>query len=210
MDGDDRVRFCKDCKLHVYNFSAMSEAEIKRVVSQHEGRICARLYQRADGTLLPANCPVGFRAALLRTAGFATAALSTILSFLPAASAQSSSSKAETSQSKPGPASVFLEVSTVDGSFASGADVTAKNEATGAEVSAKTDAAGQVRIANLPKGHYQITIHQSGFMTKTLEHYAAPHRSLTKVQLDLAVMGEIVIVHPNPVRKFFLKFRRIV
>jgi hypothetical protein len=210
MEGDHQVRFCEDCQRHVYNFSAMSEAEINHLVSQREGRLCARFYQRADGTMLSSNCPVGFRTAILRATGFATATLSTLLSFVPAASAQSTNKKTETSQSKLSPISIFLEVSYLDGSFASGADVTAKNESTGAEVSAKTDDAGQVQIVSLPKGQYQITIHQSGFMTKTLQHYTAPNHSMTKVQLELLVMGEIVIIDHNPVKRFFSKLRRSV
>jgi hypothetical protein len=52
MQGDDRVRYCPECKLNVYNFSALSPREIERLVAQTEGRLCARYYQRADGTML--------------------------------------------------------------------------------------------------------------------------------------------------------------
>jgi hypothetical protein len=61
MVGDDRVRFCAGCKLNVYNLSSMTEAEVKQLVGQREGRVCARFYQRADGTVLTRDCPTGVR-----------------------------------------------------------------------------------------------------------------------------------------------------
>lgn len=68
MSGDDRARFCADCKLHVYNLSAMSRDEAVDLISRTEGRLCIRLYRRADGTVLTRDCPAGLRAVRLRTA----------------------------------------------------------------------------------------------------------------------------------------------
>jgi hypothetical protein len=59
MLGKDRVRHCLRCEKHVYNFSAMTAEEIAQVVRKHEGKLCARFYRRADGTMLTADCPVG-------------------------------------------------------------------------------------------------------------------------------------------------------
>jgi hypothetical protein len=78
MIGDDKVRFCSQCNLNVYNLSAMSEPEALRVLKDPEGRLCARMYQRADGTILTQDCPVGVRAKFRRLTRFATAALAMI------------------------------------------------------------------------------------------------------------------------------------
>ena len=51
MKGDQRVRFCDQCKLNVYNLSEMSRPAAERLVLQTEGRLCVRYYQRADGTM---------------------------------------------------------------------------------------------------------------------------------------------------------------
>jgi hypothetical protein len=59
MDGDARVRFCRECNRNVYNLSAMTEREAQRVVAEREGRLCVRFYQRSDGTVLTSDCPVG-------------------------------------------------------------------------------------------------------------------------------------------------------
>ncbi len=63
MSGDERARFCKLCSKHVYNLSDMSRTEAEALVQQKEGKVCVRFYQRADGTVLTDNCPVGLRAA---------------------------------------------------------------------------------------------------------------------------------------------------
>jgi hypothetical protein len=61
MTGDDQVRFCGACEKHVYNLSAMTRDEAERLLVEREGRLCVRFYQREDGTVLTADCPVGVR-----------------------------------------------------------------------------------------------------------------------------------------------------
>jgi hypothetical protein len=80
MEGDGRVRFCRSCELHVYNLSAMTRAEAEALVARTEGRLCARLYRRADGTVLTSDCPRGLAAARRRVARAAGAALAAVLS----------------------------------------------------------------------------------------------------------------------------------
>lgn len=63
MAGDERRRFCGQCRLDVYNLSAMTRAEATALVSGAEGRLCAGFFRRADGTVLTRDCPVGLRAA---------------------------------------------------------------------------------------------------------------------------------------------------
>jgi len=77
MSGDEKRRFCAQCGLHVHNLSAMSREEAERLVGGAEGRLCVRLYRRADGTVLTRDCPVGLARARerLRRACSAAAAL---------------------------------------------------------------------------------------------------------------------------------------
>ena len=56
-----RVRFCGLCAKNVFNLSEMTREEATRFVAQVEGTACVRFYQRADGTMLTADCPVGER-----------------------------------------------------------------------------------------------------------------------------------------------------
>ncbi|MGZ3438637.1 MAG: hypothetical protein ACXVDD_03950, partial [Polyangia bacterium] len=52
MAGDERVRFCGKCEKNVYNLSAMTREAGEALVREKEGRMCVRMYQRADGTVL--------------------------------------------------------------------------------------------------------------------------------------------------------------
>ncbi|MFO0739337.1 MAG: hypothetical protein U0270_25800 [Labilithrix sp.] len=65
MPGDHRTRRCGECKRDVHNLSAMTEAEMAAfldVVSarpENQRAPCISLFQRSDGTVLTADCPVG-------------------------------------------------------------------------------------------------------------------------------------------------------
>ena len=82
MFGNDRKRFCGECKLNVYNLSGMSQAEAEDLLENSEGRLCVRFYRRADGTVLTQNCPVGWAKVKQRARVFATAAFSVIMGLL--------------------------------------------------------------------------------------------------------------------------------
>lgn len=61
MQGDNRVRFCNQCQLNVYNLSGMSDEEAEDLLQVKGDSICISLYRRADGTILTENCPVGLK-----------------------------------------------------------------------------------------------------------------------------------------------------
>jgi hypothetical protein len=77
MIGDDRLRFCGQCNKNVYNLSALARAEAEallregeRLEAQQGVGLCVRLYRRADGTVLTADCPDGVRRKKRRLAIF--------------------------------------------------------------------------------------------------------------------------------------------
>ena len=76
MSGTESKRFCGSCKLNVYNLSGMSKLEAENLLRNSEGRVCVRFYQRADGTVLTKNCPVGLEAIKRRVSRIAAAACS--------------------------------------------------------------------------------------------------------------------------------------
>ncbi len=59
MTGDRRVRACSHCNQNVFNLSAMSRADAEALVRSTSGNLCAQYFQRADGTILLADCEVG-------------------------------------------------------------------------------------------------------------------------------------------------------
>ena len=59
MVGDDRVRACRACQKNVYNISNMTRDEAEALIVGTSGNLCVRYFQRADGTILLADCTVG-------------------------------------------------------------------------------------------------------------------------------------------------------
>ncbi len=77
MQGDDKSRFCGSCAKNVYNLSSMTRLEAETLIREKEGQLCVRFFQRADGTMLTTNCPVGTKNP--RRRGRVSVALLTIL-----------------------------------------------------------------------------------------------------------------------------------
>jgi hypothetical protein len=80
MYGDERLRFCGECKLNVYNLSDMTKYDAENLFRLAEGRLCVRYYQRPDGTILTKDCPVGWARVKERVSVFAAAVLSLAVS----------------------------------------------------------------------------------------------------------------------------------
>lgn len=87
MTGDERVRFCHQCKLNVYNISEMTTDEAEKLIVENEdGRLCLRLYRRKDGTVITQDCPKGlaaFRKKLCTIYGAVAAAVFAVLRIGP-------------------------------------------------------------------------------------------------------------------------------
>lgn len=81
MFGTDRVRFCGQCSLNVYNLSSMTKTEAESLIARTEGRLCVRFYRRKDGSILSRNCPVGIRVIKRRLSILWRAASAAVLSF---------------------------------------------------------------------------------------------------------------------------------
>ncbi|HJV21262.1 MAG TPA: hypothetical protein VJ570_01140 [Holophagaceae bacterium] len=61
MRGDDRKRLCAQCDKHVYDVAHLTTAEVMALFEGQGPLPCLRLWRRADGTVLTADCPVGAR-----------------------------------------------------------------------------------------------------------------------------------------------------
>lgn len=106
MTGNDSVRFCGQCRLNVYNVANLTDKEAEAVFAKgrEQGRVCARLYRRPDGTIMTDNCPRSLRkirdaSRWLKTkivAGFAL----TLSLFAPAQAEESKKNQAKNSPQK--------------------------------------------------------------------------------------------------------------
>ena len=80
MYGNDRKRFCGECKLNVYNLSGMTSYDAENLLRNSEGRLCVRYFKRSDGTILTADCPVGWAKVRERLSICTTAVFSLLIS----------------------------------------------------------------------------------------------------------------------------------
>ncbi len=205
MAGDERVRFCDQCNLHVYNLSAMTKEQVASLIASTEGRICARLYRRADGTVLTRDCPVGLRAFRKRVAKLAGAALTALLSLGSGAFGQSKPQEDKTCERI-----VALEIKKtvvkdeqgtfagvirdVNGAAIPGAQITLTNERTKKRLHKTSTDEGEFKFAALAAGKYSFEIKAPGFKTYQHKHLLVnPHEQLS-ASATLQIDGETVTV----------------
>lgn len=75
MPGSEQVRSCARCQHKVYNLSELTANEAEALLKTTEGRLCVRFFQRADGTILTKDCPVGSTARRQKRAAQAVAGI---------------------------------------------------------------------------------------------------------------------------------------
>ena len=63
MRGNDRSRFCSQCRKHVHNISGMTRDEAVSLIQGAVGEVCVRFYRRPDGTVMTKDCgyPISLR-----------------------------------------------------------------------------------------------------------------------------------------------------
>lgn len=56
MHGDDRTRFCGQCKQNVHDVSELTRAEAIQLVTAGQKTPCLRIFRRPDGRVMTADC----------------------------------------------------------------------------------------------------------------------------------------------------------
>ncbi len=215
MAGDERVRHCTLCSLNVYNFAEMTGDEVRELLERTEGRVCGRLYRRADGTVLTRDCPTGLRALRRRASRVAAAWITALLSLpslafggtvckKPRLEIHGSRVKIKIERAAtPQPAVFKGVVRDVDGYPIPGVGIAVRDEASKSEITAITDENGAFTIASLNQGIYSVDMTLSGFEPVKIEHLQLePSRvAQANVALRLAsgfvIMGVITVSEPT-------------
>lgn len=216
MPGDDRVRYCPQCKLNVYDFSALSPKEIERLVLQKEGRLCGRFYQRADGTMLAQNCPVAVRAMLRWTSHVAATVMAALVTVGPAfARPRPQQTSPTLTQIHPTRKSLSMIFRDPTGAGVSNTIVTLRQES-GEEkqFTTQTNDAGEAFFSDLPKGSYTLTATAGGFRPFQLSGVKAPYAAQMHLQLDLGLVGGVIVVktadyQPDRIHRFFSSVKQL-
>jgi hypothetical protein len=199
MAGDDRVRYCEQCRLHVYNLSAMSAQEARNLIAKSEGRLCVRFYQRRDGTVLTKDCPVGLKVVMRRLARVAGIAFSALVNVLPVLTGCARPLQGQMVQAE---SSLDLLVVDPQGAVCPGAkvEILRDGQRVGNMLSANNE--GVVQVRHLLPGLYRIKVSYPNFdpheKTVTLK---SAGRLNVKVTLRVAVLqGAAVVIRSEVIQ----------
>ena len=205
MSGDNRVRFCNLCQLHVYNFAELTRTEAESLIKKTEGRICGRLYRRTDGTVITKDCPVGLRALRRRVTRRSAAVFAALMSFLGVVAGQKPGDKSS------GTKQVMInrkaaESSTTSGAFSgtildsngaviANAKVTVTNLETKKSYQADSNAEGRFLIEGIAAGTYDIMVKSPGFMILEVKNVALGANEAVNLEavLDVAATMGVII-----------------
>ncbi|MEA2570222.1 MAG: hypothetical protein QOI24_2223 [Acidobacteriota bacterium] len=213
MAGDERVRHCTLCSLNVYNFAEMTRDDIRALLVRTEGRVCARLYRRADGTLLTSDCPSGFqvlRQRMSRMAATVGAALFSVSAFASDGATcekplvHKDGTKVKFTATQVATARRAGLTGVVTAAFGDpkeaplpGVPVTLRNETTKREVVTETDANGIFTFPSLDDGLYRMEVKLSGLTPAVVEHMQLKQNQIMRVEVSMqvqALMGEVIAV----------------
>jgi hypothetical protein len=202
MTGDIRVRFCDHCRLNVYNISELSRSEAENLITSSQGRLCTRLFRRADGTILTKDCPVGLRALRMRVSKRAAAVFTVIASIYGAVLGQQSATKdgksAGTAQTKITRAQVSSEhafnvvsgtVLNPYGAPVANAKVTITNVETKEAKTTSTNDAGRFEFALLTPGDYSIAIEAWGFQNLAVTNLTIEAQEIVNLESTIEITG---------------------
>ncbi|HST54042.1 MAG TPA: carboxypeptidase-like regulatory domain-containing protein [Pyrinomonadaceae bacterium] len=201
MEGDERVRFCRECNLNVYNLSGMTRREAASLVAETEGRLCARFFRRADGTVLTKDCPTGLRAVRRRVSLAAGAAFAAVLSLFAVASGKPHKQKKSCSagevkiqnmQAINGHSSFSGVAADPNGAVIVGADVVLTNESTRQKFKATTSSEGEFVFPQLAAGKYTLEASSPGFKHLIVEHLELHADETVRVEASLQVATEMM------------------
>ena len=204
MKGDERSRFCDLCSLHVYNIAELTASEAKSLIANTQGRICARLYRRSDGTVITKDCPVGLRAIRRRVARTAGAVFATVISLCGGAFGQKPKDEACRQQVKITRtlSEAMIENGTVkgtivdlNGAVVAGAEITLVDVKLNKSIEVKSADDGSFSLSNVAPGVYQLVVKSTGFKNLVLNDLKVSPKETANVEAILlaAELGEVLV-----------------
>lgn len=230
MSGDDEVRFCDQCQLHVYDISRLTRGQAEALISRTEGRICARLFRRADGTILTKDCPVGLRAFRRRIARMATAAVTALLSLSASALGQnltrtsrhdSINQRATATRTfyglnqQEGRATLWGVITDPAGGVVPNAQATIINRKTKSRRIVRSDDEGQFKFGSLEPGSYTLKIESPGFQEHMEERLDLHSNEDLRFNVSLGIAEQsdvtvgVVVCERSPVKGIVIDGVRI-
>jgi ankyrin repeat protein len=197
MPGNDQVRFCEHCHLHVTNLSSLTWLQAMRLVEQSRGRLCVRYEQRAAGDILTNQLPPQLHQISRRVTRFAAAAFSATLSVASAAAQNQSDTRTTAprqalSISPAGamdkePGTISGVIKDPQGALVPKATVTLTNDRASASFVYVTQDDGAYKFSLLEAGAYDLSVDAPGFSVVERKNLELPARSSKTVDVDVTL-----------------------
>lgn len=201
MVGDERVRHCAECNLNVYNLSAMAERQVQELIAGSRGkRLCARLYRRADGTVLTQDCPWSLRVLTRKISRVAVAVLTAVMGVTVAmARNKPRPATCECSQSQQKDSGIKLIVVDQHGAVIPKAEITVEGKSIKEPVAGVTGPSGEWSQPKLAADRYKVTVKAQGFRTfNSVIEVRDGMMLAVKVKLPIAAVNTTVEVKAEP------------
>jgi ankyrin repeat protein len=173
MAGNDQVRFCEHCNLHVTDLSAMTRQAARRLVARSQGRLCVRYVQRPDGGILTRSVPQKLYRISRRVSRIAAGAFTATLSLSSAAAQARSESSSGIPPAQAAIARTVTQpevgsslsgiISDPNGAVVSRAVVTLTNPRTSQTFTITTADDGAYRFSLLDEGRYSLAVEAPSF-----------------------------------------------
>ena len=206
MSGNNQVRFCEHCNLHVTDLSSMTRQNAMRLVARSQGRLCVRYIQlprvgvltRAPEKLYRIGCRVSRIAAGAFTASMTLSSAAAQNSLRPGGdgSRQASVIAKAISPQEQG-TSLSGVVSDPNGAVVPGATVTLTNPASKVAFNFTTADDGAYKFSLLEAGIYNLSVEAPTFAkAEAIDLNLRPSINRTfHLAVSLPVLTELVEVH---------------
>ncbi len=170
MSGGEQIRFCQNCEKNVYNLSAMSRGEARKLVARNAGKICVRYVRLPNGKVQTANS--NLHKITGRASRLAAGVLGASLTISAIANAQETSTpqKSDKQSNDKKQTKDYSKTSRISFTVYDPTDETIPNQTvelinkkTKEEFSILTNESGIARFNLIPRGTYDLIVKGNGF-----------------------------------------------
>ncbi len=178
MNGDQSQRYCDQCEKSVYNFSQLTRSQAEALIARTNGKLCARIERRPDGSILTADKSYSLPRLNQKFLRIASATMSAALSLAPVVSAKPIKNlpvlNFSQEQKNQTDAKVTEKLARIWGNVYDPAQavvpnvkITLINESTKNERKTSSSEEGTYEFALLKPGTYQLVFEAVGFKKST-------------------------------------------
>ena len=213
MNGDQRQRYCDQCEKSVYNFSQLTRSQAEALIARTNGKLCARIERRPDGSILTADKSYSLPRSNQKFLRIASATMSAALSLAPSITAKpvknlpvlNFSQEQQTKQDAKDTektAKIWGTVYDPSQAVVANTKITLINESTKTERTTSSSEEGKYEFSAIEPGNYTLVFERLGF--KKSSHTDIKITTGQEIQQDSTlyigqILGDLVILQDKEV-----------